>query len=53
MVLDERKGISYPDGFQSPVGTIYISYDRNRAADGDFRYNSCIVLNNTPLRSLS
>ena len=35
LVLDERKGVSYPDGFQSPDGTIYISYDRNRAADGE------------------
>jgi len=35
LVLDERPGISYPDGFQSPDGTIYISYDRNRATDGE------------------
>jgi predicted neuraminidase len=35
LVLDERKGISYPDGFQSPDGTIIISYDRNRATDGE------------------
>jgi len=35
LVIDERKGISYPDGFQSPDGTIYISYDRNRATDGE------------------
>ena len=35
LILDERKGISYPDGFQSPDGTIYISYDRNRATDGE------------------
>jgi hypothetical protein len=35
LVLDERKGISYPDGFQAPDGTIYISYDRNRATDGE------------------
>ncbi|WP_390621412.1 family 16 glycoside hydrolase [Rubripirellula reticaptiva] len=35
LVLDEREGISYPDGFQSPDGTIYISYDRNRATDGE------------------
>lgn len=35
LVLDERKGISYPDGFQSPDGTLYISYDRNRATDGE------------------
>ncbi|MFT4688667.1 MAG: photosystem II stability/assembly factor-like uncharacterized protein [Limisphaerales bacterium] len=35
LILDERKGISYPDGFQSPDGTIYISYDRNRSTDGE------------------
>jgi len=34
-VLDERKGVSYPDGVQAPDGTIYISYDRNRATDGE------------------
>lgn len=35
LMLDERKGISYPDGFQAPDGTIYISYDRNRSIDGE------------------
>ena len=35
LVLDKRKGISYPDGFQAPDGTIYISYDRNCATDGE------------------
>jgi hypothetical protein len=35
LVLDDRKGISYPDGFQSPDGTICISYDRNRSVDGE------------------
>ena len=35
LMLDERKGISYPDGFQSPDGTLYISYDRNRSTDGE------------------
>ncbi len=35
LVLDERKGLSYPDGFQAPDGTLYISYDRNRATDGE------------------
>jgi predicted neuraminidase len=35
LVLDERKGVSSPDGFQSPDGTIYISYDRNRSTDGE------------------
>lgn len=35
LVLDQRKGVSYPDGFQAPDGRIYISYDRNRATDGE------------------
>lgn len=35
LMLDERKGISYPDGFQAPDGRIYISYDRNRSSDGE------------------
>lgn len=35
LILDERRGVSYPDGFQAPDGTIYISYDRNRATDGE------------------
>ncbi len=35
LILDERKGVSYPDGFQAPDGTIYISYDRNRKTDGE------------------
>ncbi len=34
-MLDEQKGISYPDGFQAPDGTVVISYDRNRATDGE------------------
>ena len=33
-MLDERTGVSYPDGFLAPDGTIYISWDRNRATDG-------------------
>jgi hypothetical protein len=35
LMLDERKGVSYPDGFQAPDGTLYISYDHNRASDGE------------------
>ncbi len=35
LMLDERKGVSYPDGFQAPDGRLYISYDRNRATDGE------------------
>ncbi len=35
LMLDERVGVSYPDGFQAPDGTIYIVYDRNRATAGE------------------
>jgi len=35
LMLDDRDGVSYPDGFQAPDGTIYISYDRNRSTDGE------------------
>jgi len=35
LMLDERNGVSYPDGFQAPDGTIYISYDHNRSTDGE------------------
>lgn len=34
LVLDNRVGVSYPDGFQGPDGRIYISYDLNRATEG-------------------
>lgn len=33
LLLDERTGVSYPDGFQAPDGTINIIYDHNRAKD--------------------
>jgi hypothetical protein len=29
-MIDERDGVSYPDGVQSPDGTIYIIYDYSR-----------------------
>ena len=38
LMLDERKGLSYPDGFQAPDGTIYVSYDRNRSTDGEILF---------------
>lgn len=50
LMLDERKGISYPDGFQAPDGTLYISYDRNRATDGEIlmaRFTEAEVLSGT------
>jgi hypothetical protein len=31
LILDERATVSYPDGTQSPDGTIFIIYDWNRA----------------------
>jgi hypothetical protein len=33
LLLDERDGVSYPDGFQSPEGTIYVVYDFARYGD--------------------
>jgi sialidase-1 len=30
LMLDERRRVSYPDGFQAPDGTIYVSWDRER-----------------------
>lgn len=35
LVLDEREGVSYPDGALSPDGTLYVTYDRNRDTDGE------------------
>ncbi|MBK1439077.1 exo-alpha-sialidase [Parapedobacter sp. ISTM3] len=35
LMIDERRGVSYPDGFQASDGTIYIAYDRNRELDGE------------------
>lgn len=32
-VFEERNGVSYPDGFQSPDGAIHILYDRERAKE--------------------
>jgi len=30
LVIDDRKKVTYPDGFQAPDGTLYITYDHNR-----------------------
>lgn len=35
LVLDEREGVSYPDGATAPDGTICVTYDRNRDTDGE------------------
>lgn len=32
LLLDERVGVSYPDGFQSGDGRIFVQYDRDRAS---------------------
>lgn len=33
--LDERKGVSYPDGVQDREGLIWITYDRDRQGEGE------------------
>lgn len=46
-MLDQRHGISYPDGVQAPDGTLYISYDRNRSTDGEIlmaKFNEADIL---------
>jgi predicted neuraminidase len=35
LLLDERAGISYPDGVQDQEGLIWIVYDRDRQGDGE------------------
>lgn len=32
-MIDERAGISYPDGTQTPDGTIYLIYDFSRTRE--------------------
>ncbi|MAD81124.1 MAG: sialidase family protein [Planctomycetota bacterium] len=38
LVIDHRKNVSYPDGFQAPDGSIYISYDWRRGSKGHILY---------------
>jgi predicted neuraminidase len=33
LLLDERRGVSYPDGQQGPEGTLYIIYDHDRTGN--------------------
>lgn len=40
LLLDERKGVSYPDGQQFKDGTIYLVYDYNRTTDQNILYTS-------------
>jgi len=35
LMLDEREGVTYPDGVQAPDGTIYLIYDHERTPNGD------------------
>lgn len=35
LLLDERKGVSYPDGVQDKNGLIWITYDRDRGGAGE------------------
>jgi predicted neuraminidase len=35
LILDERAGVSYPDGFESPDGLIHVLYDWNRHTDAE------------------
>jgi len=35
LLLDERKGVSYPDGVQEKDGLIWITYDRDRGGAGE------------------
>ncbi|MDO5552513.1 MAG: sialidase family protein [Planctomycetia bacterium] len=35
LCLDERSGVSYPDGYQTTDGTIYVVYDRDRYQEGE------------------
>jgi len=35
LLLDERGGVSYPDGFEAPDGVIHILYDHNRSTDAE------------------
>ncbi len=52
LMLDERKVVSYPDGFQAPDGTIYVSYDHNRGSDAEIfmaRFSEADVLAGKPV----
>jgi len=38
LVLDERSGVSYPDGQQLPDGSVVVAYDRNRKTDREILF---------------
>jgi imidazole glycerol phosphate synthase subunit HisF len=35
LLLDERSGVSYPDGVQDQDGLIWMTYDRDRQGAGE------------------
>lgn len=35
LLLDDRTPVTYPDGFQAPDGTLYVSWDKSRNAEGE------------------
>jgi hypothetical protein len=52
LLLDERSGVSYPDGFQAPDGLICILYDWNRHTDAEIlmaRFREEDVLEGKPV----
>ncbi len=51
LLLDEREGVSYPDGFQDPEGRIHIIYDFSRRGHREIltaRFTEEAVLRNDP-----
>ena len=51
LLLDERDGVSYPDGVQAPDGTIYIIYDYDRRGAKEIlmvRFDEDEVIRTTP-----
>ena len=40
LLIDQRKGVSYPDGQQTKDGKIYIVYDYNRTADQNILFTT-------------
>jgi hypothetical protein len=48
LLLDERSGVSYPDGVQDKDGLIWITYDRDRGGAGEI-----LLAKFTPRRQLT
>jgi len=54
LLLDERKNVSYPDGFEDKEGNLHIIYDHNRTTTGDIlraRFREEDVLAGHPVSS--